>query len=159
IATHMPDAAGALTWVGIEWLRHGRPSLVGIVTGLIAGLATITPAAGVSGPVGGLLIGIRGCLVCFPGTQLIKPRRTLDDSLDVLAVHGVGGALGLLRAAIVGQPGFGGAGFAEGVDAVSQFGIQLLGLVAVALWAGLASWAILAVLRALIGLRVSQEAE
>ncbi len=159
IATHMSAAAGALTWMAIEWLRHGRPSLVGIVTGLIAGLATITPAAGVSGPVGGLFIGICGGLICFTMTQLLKQRLKLDDSLDVFAVHGIGGALGILLAAIVGQPGFGGAGFAEGVDAVSQFGVQVLGLVAVAAWAGLVSWLILMVLKAMIGLRVSQEAE
>lgn len=159
LATHMSAAAGALTWMAIEWLRHGRPSLVGTVTGLIAGLATITPAAGVAGPVGGLIAGFCGGVVCFSVTSLLKQRLKLDDSLDVCAVHGVGGALGILLVAIIGQPGFGGSGFAEGVDAMTQLGSQLLGLAATAAWAGGASWGILALLRATSGLRVSEEEE
>ena len=159
LVTHIAAATASLVWMFVEWIRFGRPSLVGIVTGLIAGLATITPAAGVAGPMGGLFIGVCGGLICFTVTQLLKQKLKLDDSLDVFAVHGVGGALGILLVAIVGQPGFGGAGFAEGVDAASQFGVQVLGLVAVAAWAGLVSWIILAALKAMIGLRVSQEAE
>ncbi|WP_300300517.1 ammonium transporter [Ferrovibrio sp.] len=159
LATHMSAAAGALTWMAIEWLRHGRPSLVGTVTGLIAGLATITPAAGVAGPVGGLIAGFCGGVVCFSITSLLKQRLKLDDSLDVCAVHGVGGALGILLVAIIGQPGFGGSGFAEGVDALTQLGSQLLGLAATAIWAGGVSWGILALLRATSGLRVSEEEE
>lgn len=159
LATHMSAAAGALTWMGIEWLRHGRPSLVGTVTGLIAGLATITPAAGVAGPVGGLIAGFCGGVICFSVTALLKQRLKLDDSLDVCAVHGVGGALGILLVAVIGQPGFGGSGFAEGVDAMGQLGSQLLGLVVTAAWAGGVSWAILALLRVTSGLRVSEEEE
>lgn len=159
LATHMSAAAGALTWMGIEWLRHGRPSLVGTVTGLIAGLATITPAAGVAGPVGGLLAGFCGGVICFSVTALLKQRLKLDDSLDVCAVHGVGGALGILLVAVIGQPGFGGSGFAEGVDAMGQLGSQLLGLGVTAAWAGGMSWAILALLRVTGGLRVSEEEE
>lgn len=159
MATHMSAAAGALTWMVIEWLRHGRPSLVGIVTGLIAGLATVTPAAGVAGPVGGLLTGIAGGALCFSITALLKQKLHLDDSLDVFAVHGVGGALGILMVALVGQPGLGGSGFAEGVDAMTQLGSQLLGLGATMAWAGVVSAGILWVLKATTGLRVSEEAE
>ncbi|HEX6958474.1 MAG TPA: ammonium transporter [Ferrovibrio sp.] len=159
IATHMSAAGGALTWMAIEWLRHGRPSLVGIVTGLIAGLATITPAAGVAGPAGGLLAGICGSLICFSITTLMKQRLRLDDSLDVFAVHGIGGALGIVLVAVIGQPGLGGTGFGAGVSAAAQLGSQLLGLGATAAWAGLMSWIILAGLKATLGLRVSQEQE
>jgi Amt family ammonium transporter len=159
LATHMSAAAGALTWMAIEWRRYGRPSLVGIVTGLIAGLASITPAAGVAGPVGGLLVGICGGVVCFHMTAWLKHRLHLDDSLDVCAVHGVGGALGILLVAVVGLPALGGSGFGPAVDAWTQFGRQALGLAATALWAGLGSWAILAAIRATTGLRVSEEEE
>ncbi len=159
MVTHLSAATGALTWMAIEWLRHGRPSLVGIVTGLIAGLATITPAAGVAGPAGAVLIGFCGGAICFTVTGLLKQRLKLDDSLDVFAVHGVGGALGILLVAVVGQPGFGGTGFAEGVDALSQFGTQLLGLGVTAAWSGLVSWGIFALLKAGVSLRVSEEDE
>lgn len=159
LVTHVSAATGALTWMAIEWLRHGRPSLVGIVTGLVAGLATITPAAGVAGPMGAVLIGLCGGLVCFTVTNLLKHKLKLDDSLDVFAVHGVGGALGTLLVAVVGQVGFGGTGFAEGVDALTQFGSQLLGLGVVAAWSGLVSWGIFAALRATSGLRVTEEDE
>lgn len=159
LVTHVSAATGALTWMAIEWLRHGRPSLVGTVTGLIAGLATITPAAGVAGPMGAVLIGLCGGLVCFTITNLLKHKLKLDDSLDVFAVHGVGGALGTLLVAVVGQPGFGGTGFPEGVTALDQFGSQLLGLGVTAAWAGVVSWVIFAGLRATAGLRVTEEDE
>jgi Amt family ammonium transporter len=159
LVTHISAATGALTWMAIEWLRHGRPSLVGTVTGLVAGLATITPAAGVAGPTGAVLVGFCGGIVCFTMTGLLKQRLKLDDSLDVFAVHGVGGALGILLVAVVGQPGFGGTGFAEGVGAMAQFTAQLLGLGVTALWSGLVSWGIFAVLKASGNLRVSEEDE
>jgi Amt family ammonium transporter len=159
LVTHTSAAVGALTWMTIEWLRHGRPSLVGTVTGLVAGLATITPAAGVAGPAGAVLIGLCGGAICFTITGLLKQRLKFDDSLDVFAVHGVGGALGILLVAVVGQPGLGGTGFAEGVSALQQFGTQLLGLGVTALWSGLVSWGIFAVLKAVGTLRVSEEDE
>jgi ammonium transporter, Amt family len=159
LVTHTSAAAGALTWMAIEWLRHGRPSLVGIVTGLVAGLASITPAAGVAGPAGAVLIGLCGGIVCFTATSLLKQKFHLDDSLDVFAVHGVGGALGILLVPVVGQAGFGGAGFAEGVTALMQFKAQLLGLGVTALWSGLISWGIFAVLKASGSLRVNEEQE
>ena len=98
-------------------------------------------------------------MICFSVTALLKQRLKLDDSLDVCAVHGVGGALGILLVAVIGQPGFGGSGFAEGVDAMGQLGSQLLGLLVTAAWAGGMSWAILALLRITGGLRVSEEEE
>ena len=159
LVTHISAAVGALTWMTIEWLRHGRPSLVGTVTGLVAGLATITPAAGVAGPAGAVLVGLCGGGICFTITGLLKQRLQFDDSLDVFAVHGVGGALGILLVALVGQPDLGGTGFAEGVSALQQFGTQLLGLGVTALWSGLISWGIFAVLRTSGTLRVSEEDE
>ena len=107
----------SLTWAGSEWLRFGRPSRVGLVTGTIAGLASVTPASGFIGPVGGVLIGIAGGAVCFYAVALIKFRLKIDDSLDVFAVHGVGGILGTLGLAFLALPTFGGLGLAEGAGA------------------------------------------
>ena len=117
VVTHLSAAAASLTWAGLEWLRFGKPSLVGLVTGTIAGLASVTPASGFIGPVGGVLIGIAGGAVCFYAVALIKFRLKIDDSLDVFAVHGVGGILGTLGVAFLALPTFGGLGLAEGAGA------------------------------------------
>lgn len=158
-ATHMSASAGALTWMAIEWIKHGRPSLVGIVTGLVAGLATVTPAAGVAGPMGGLLLGILGGAICYTITAWVKHRLHLDDSLDVFAVHGVGGALGILLVPVVGLPALGGAGFAAGVTMGQQFVAQVIGLGATVVWTALVSLALLAGFKAWIGLRVDSDEE
>lgn len=158
-ATHLSASAGALTWMAIEWGRHGRPSLVGLVTGLVAGLATVTPAAGVAGPLGGMLLGIAGGVVCFNVTAWVKHRLKLDDSLDVFAVHGVGGALGILLVPVVAGAALGGNGLPEGVSATGQFVAQLIGLAATAGWSALASAAILLGLRMVLPLRVDSETE
>jgi len=158
-ATHLAASAGALTWMAIEWGRHGRPSLVGLVTGLVAGLATVTPAAGVAGPLGGMLLGIAGGVICFNLTAWIKHSLRLDDSLDVFAVHGVGGALGILMVPVVAGSALGGSGLADGVTMGGQFLSQGIGLLVTAGWSGLASLLILALLRAATGLRVDAETE
>ena len=158
LATHLAAAVASLTWLVIEKLRFGKPSLVGFVTGTIAGLATVTPASGFVGPLGGILLGLAGGILCFLAVDLIKHRLRIDDSLDVLAVHGVGGATGtLLVAFLAGLPG--GTGVNAEAGMASQFLVQLTGVASVAAWSALATFVIVKVIAALIGLRVSREAE
>ncbi|MHA1152290.1 MAG: ammonium transporter [Alphaproteobacteria bacterium] len=159
LVTHISAAAASLTWMAIEWIKYGRPSLVGTVTGTIAGLATITPASGFVGPLGGLVYGVASGMLCFVAVQAIKQRFKIDDSLDVFAVHGVGGILGTLLTAFFALPALGGLGLPEGATAFSQLGVQALGAGAVALWAGLASFVILKAVLAWSGLRVDAEQE
>ena len=131
LATHLSASAGALTWMGIEWVRHGKPSGLGAVTGMVAGLATITPASGSVGPAGALIIGTLGGLLCFTATYYLKQKIKIDDSLDVFPVHGVGGILGTLLAGIfVSQElgVFSGNGYAEGITMASQLGVQVIGI-------------------------------
>lgn len=158
-ATHLAAANASLVWMAIEWLRHGKASVVGIVTGTIAGLATVTPASGFIGPMGGFLIGIAAATVCYFVTQYVKQRLRIDGSLDVFAVHGVGGMLGVLLTASLASPTFQGLGFAEGMTMASHFGVQLTGVLAVAAWSGVATWIIAKITSALVGLRVPKEEE
>ncbi len=133
LATHLSASAGALTWMTIEWVRHGKPSGLGAVTGMVAGLATITPASGSVGPGGALILGIMGGLLCFTATYYLKQKIKIDDSLDVFPVHGVGGILGTLLAGVfVSQElgVFSGNGYAEGMDMASQLGVQVVGILA-----------------------------
>jgi Amt family ammonium transporter len=133
LATHMSAAAGAMTWMTIEWVKHGKPSGLGAVTGMVAGLATITPASGSVGPAGGMLIGMMGGALCFVATNFLKHKIKIDDSLDVFPVHGVGGILGTLLAAIfVSQElgVFSGNGYAEGMAMGSQLYVQVVGILA-----------------------------
>jgi Amt family ammonium transporter len=157
--THISASVAALTWMSIEWLRFGKPSLIGTVTGMVAGLATITPASGFVGPLGGLVLGFLAGLVCFYAVGLVKQRLKIDDSLDVFAVHGVGGMLGTLLAAVFAAPAFGGAGYAEGVSGMGgQLVTQIVGILATVAWSAAATAAIVAVTRALVGLRADDEA-
>ena len=158
LVTHISAAAGSLAWVTCEWIKHGKPSVLGIVTGMVAGLGTITPASGFVGPLGGLLIGISAGVVCYFATQYIKRGLKIDDSLDVFPVHGVGGALGVLLTAVFFASSLGGpaeAGYAMG----SQFAIQAVGVVATVVWCGTVSYILLKVLDSLIGLRVTPDEE
>ncbi len=158
LVTHISAAAGSLAWVACEWIKHGKPSVLGIVTGMVAGLGTITPASGFVGPLGGLLIGISAGVVCYFATQYIKRSLKIDDSLDVFPVHGVGGALGCLLTAVFFAGSLGGpadAGYAMG----SQFTIQVIGVIATVLWCGILSFIILKVLDAVMGLRVTADEE
>lgn len=163
LTTHMSAAAGALTWMTIEWVRHGKPSGLGAATGLIAGLATITPAAGSVGPAGGMLIGIMGGFICFFATHYLKNKLKIDDSLDVFPVHGVGGMLGLLMAAVFisGDLGvFSGNGYAEGMALGSQLTVQVIGLLATAVYTLVVTVILMKVVGALtLGNRVSSEDE
>ena len=159
LVTHIAAATASLVWMFIEWFRFGRPSLVGIVTGMVAGLATITPASGFIGVPGGLILGLAGGVACYVAVDLIRVRLKIDDSLDVFAVHGVGGILGSLLVAYLALPAFGGLGLADGVTAGSQFMVQLASVAITVLWTGIASYVILKVIGAMIGLRVDQQDE
>jgi len=155
--THVSAATASLVWVVIEWAKFGKPSLVGIVTGMVAGLATITPASGFVGPLGGLAIGLAGGFVCYFAVGLVKNRFNIDDSLDVFAVHGVGGITGTILAAVFAVEGLGGPGLAEGVSVGGQLGVQVTGVVAVVAWSAIATWVIVKVTGMVTGLRVTDD--
>ena len=159
LVTHIAAATASLVWMFIEWFRFGRPSLVGIATGMVAGLATVTPASGFIGVPGGLILGLAGGVACYVAVDLIRVRLKIDDSLDVFAVHGVGGILGSLLVAYLALPAFGGLGLADGVTAGSQFMVQLASVAITVLWTGIGSYVILKVIGAVIGLRVDQQDE
>ena len=159
LVTHIGASLGSLTWMACEWVRYGKPSVLGIVTGMVAGLATITPASGFVGPMGALVIGIAGGLGCFLATQFIKRKLKIDDTLDVFPVHAVGGMIGLLLTAFFSATSLGGLGLDEGVSAGSQFGVQVVGIVATFVWCAALSFALLKVINAIVPLRVSSEEE
>ena len=157
--THISAATASLVWMVIEWVKYGRPSLIGIVTGMVAGLATITPASGYVGPGGALVIGLAGGLVCYWITAMIKQTFRIDDSLDVFAVHGVGGATGVMLTAVFAAEELGGVGFATGIGIGDQLWTQLVGVVVTLVWAGVLSFVIIKIVQAMVGLRVDAEAE
>ena len=159
LVTHLGAASGAGTWMIAEWVRFGKPSVLGIVTGMVAGLGTITPASGFVGPMGALAIGVTAGLVCFWATQTMKRTLKIDDSLDVFPVHGVGGIIGTLLTAVFAATSLGGLGLAEDATVGSQFGVQLAGVVATLIWSGGLSFVLLKLLDATIGLRVNAEQE
>ena len=158
LATHLSAAAGAMAWTAAEWVKIRKPTSIGIVTGCVAGLATITPAAGYVSPGAALVIGAAGGLVCFLITLYVKQRLLIDDSLDVFAVHGVGGMLGSLLLAVFALPELGGSGLSQG-GALGQLGIQALAIVVTALWSGLVTFGLTRLLGAVTPLRVDAEAE
>jgi Amt family ammonium transporter len=155
--THISAAAGSLAWMGCEWVKHGKPSVLGIATGMVAGLGTITPASGFVGPMGGLVIGISAGIVCYFATQYLKRGLRIDDSLDVFPVHGVGGILGTLLTAVFAAESLGGLGLASSMG--TQLVTQATGILATIVWCGLVSFILLKLLDATVGLRVSPEAE
>lgn len=157
LATHLGAASGSLAWMAAEWLRHGKPSVLGIVTGMVAGLGTITPASGYVGPLGALAIGTAAGFVCFEATRLVKRRFVVDDSLDVFPVHGVGGMLGTLLTAVFAAQALGGSGVEGGI--ARQLGVQAIGVLAAAAWAGGVTWLLLKAIGAMVGLRVDREIE
>lgn len=159
LVTHISAACGALTWAVMEWIKYGKPSALGTVTGMVAGLGTITPASGFVGPMGALIIGFSAGVVCFYATAFIKQKLKIDDSLDVFPVHGIGGILGTMLAGVFVSAGFGGAGFGEGVTMSSQVSVQLIGVLATVAFTAVATYIILKIVDALLGLRVSDEQE
>jgi ammonium transporter, Amt family len=159
IATHLSAATAALAWMAIEWIKQGKPTSIGIVTGSVAGLATITPAAGFVGPAGAIAMGFCAGIVCYAATVTIKQRLKIDDTLDVFAVHGVGGMLGSLLVAIFALPALGGVGLAENVGWMEQLVVQATAVALVALWSGLATFVIVKLLGLVTALRVTEEQE
>ena len=157
LATHLSAATASLVWLAIEWRRFGKPSMVGLVTGTIAGLATVTPASGYVGPIGGVLLGLAGGIACYAMVNVVKHVIKIDNSLDVLAVHGCGGALGTLATAFLAVPALGGVGL--NASMAGQFGVQLLGVITVAVWAAVATAILIRVTQALVGLRVTVDEE
>jgi Amt family ammonium transporter len=142
-----------------EWLRYDKPSVLGIVTGMVAGLGTITPASGFVGPIGALIIGGSAGVACFFATNYMKRALNVDDSLDVFPVHGVGGLLGTLLTGILVSSTFGGIGYADKVTMGEQFVTQLVGVLAVGIWSGVLTWIILKLVDAGAGMRVAGEEE
>tara|TARA_B000000532_G_scaffold192582_1_gene158606 strand:- start:272 stop:1549 length:1278 start_codon:yes stop_codon:yes gene_type:complete len=160
LVTHISAATGALTWMAIEWIKGGKPTIVGIATGMVAGLATITPAAGSVGPEGALLIGLMAGSICFYATQAVKGVFGIDDSLDVFPVHGVGGIIGIIMVSFLGvQGGFLGSSAGEEWVPMEQLMIQLKGIVVIGLWTAIASWIILKLIGSFTALRVTEEEE
>ena len=163
LVTHLSASAGALAWMGMEWLRHGKPSVLGIVTGMVAGLGSITPASGSVGPAAAVLIGLSGCVVCYYATLYIKLKLMIDDSLDVFPVHGVGGVLGTLLAGVFCAPALGlfsGNGFSDGISSIGgQVSVQALGVMATLVYTALASYLVLKLVDAVLGLRMDSDDE
>ncbi len=159
LVTHIGAATGAFAWMVCEWVRYGKPSVLGIVTGMVAGLGTITPASGFVGPVGALAIGAAAGVLCFLATNLMKRSLGVDDSLDVFPVHGVGGMLGTTLTGVFAATALGGVGYPEGQTMGGQILVQLAGIVAIALWSGVLTYILLKASDAVVGMRVTAEEE
>ena len=156
--TQVAAAGSALAWMVIEWLKFGRPSALGVATGVVAGLVAVTPASGFVGPAGALVIGIAGGAACFFATVFVKQRLSIDDSLDVFSVHGIGGIAGaLLTGAFAGT--LGGTGFSHGLNVLAQVGVQFIGVASTVIWCAIVSWFLLKVLDTSLGLRVDEDQE
>ena len=159
LVTHIGAATGSLGWMFREWSKQGKPSVLGIVTGMVAGLGTITPASGFVGPLGALIIGTLAGVICYEATQYIKKVLGIDDSLDVFPVHGVGGMLGTTLTGVFVAASWGGAGLPEGVSMGSQVMVQVIGVLTTVVWCGFFTYIILKVVDGLTGLRVSDDDE
>jgi len=158
LVTHISAAAGSLTWMVIEWVKFGKPSVLGIVTGMVAGLGTITPASGFVGPAGALAIGITAGIVCFVAVQIVKRHFHIDDSLDVFPVHGVGGVVGSILTGVFAAKSMGGLGL-DGVTILEQVGVQSLAVLVTIIWSAGFSYLILKLLDIVMGLRVTDDEE
>jgi Amt family ammonium transporter len=159
VVTHISAATASLVWMLMDWSRFGKPTLIGLVTGTIAGLASITPASGSVGPIGALIIGASAGIICYLFVNIVKNNLKIDDSLDVFAVHGIGGLLGIILVAFLVDANIGGAGYADGINAISQLMIQLKGTVAVLVLSVVATIVITYVVKLTVGLRVDDSSE
>ena len=162
LVTHISAASGSLAWMMMEWTKHGKPSVLGIVTGMVAGLGTITPASGFVGPAGALVIGLSAGVICYYATQAIKQRFHIDDSLDVFPVHGVGGMLGTLLAGIFASDQLGvfsGQGYNEGMNMASQVSVQITGIIATFAYTAVITYLLLKLIDNLLVLRIDEEDE
>ena len=155
--THICTATAAFTWMLVEWMRHGKPSVLGIATGAVTGLVAITPASGTVGPLGAIAIGIASGVLCFFAASSLKRALGYDDSLDVFGVHGVGGFIGAILTGVFTAEAFGGSGLENGIGA--QLGLQFVGATATLAYSGVLTFVILKVLDGAIGLRVTPEEE
>jgi len=159
LVTHIAAATASLAWMFCEWVKYDKPSVLGIVTGMVAGLGTITPASGFVGPMGALAIGAAAGVVCFFATNYMKRALGVDDSLDVFPVHGVGGILGTTLTGVFVAGAFGGMGYPEGQSMGGQVLVQLTGVAATVIWSGVLTWVLLKLCDALAGMRVGAEHE
>lgn len=163
LVTHLSAATGACTWMAIEWIKYGKPSGLGAITGMVAGLATITPASGSVGPAAALIVGASGGVVCYFCTTYLKQKMRIDDSLDVFPVHGVGGIVGTLLAGVLVSSNLGvfsGNGLAQGMTIGSQLYVQAFGIVVVGLFTLVVTVALLKLVSAVTGgIRVTEEEE
>ena len=159
VVTHISAATASLVWMLMDWSRFGKPTLIGLVTGTIAGLASITPASGSVGPIGALIIGASAGIICYLFVNIVKNNLKIDDSLDVFAVHGIGGLLGIILVAFLVDANIGGAGYADGINAISQLMIQLKGTFAVLVLSVVATIVITYVVKLTVGLRVDDSSE
>ena len=155
--THICTATAAFTWMTVEWVRFGKPSVLGIATGAVAGLVAITPASGTVGPLGAILIGLASGILCFFAASNLKRALGYDDSLDVFGVHGVGGFVGAILTGVFTAEVFGGSGLDNGIG--TQLGLQFVGAAATIVYSGVLTWIILKVLDATLGLRVTAAEE
>jgi Amt family ammonium transporter len=156
LVTHISASVASMVWIAIEWMRFGKPSLVGVVTGAIAGLASITPASGFVGPLGAVLIGLISGYLCYEAVGLIKNRFKIDDSLDVFAVHGLGGTIGILLLPLLISENFGGIGYGE-TNFSSFMTAQVIGVLAVLIFTLIVSYLIAIFVKGMVGIRVSDD--
>jgi Amt family ammonium transporter len=159
LVTHIGAATGAFAWMICEWLRYQKPSVLGVVTGMVAGLGTITPASGFVGPLGAIAIGGAAGIICFFATNYMKRALNVDDSLDVFPVHGVGGILGTLLTAVFVSAAFNGIGYPDKMDMGGQFMIQLYGVLAVGAWSAVLTYVLLKLCDLVVGMRVAPDEE
>ena len=159
LVTHISAGTASLVWMAIDWIKFGKPTLIGLVTGTIAGLASITPASGFVGPIGGLVIGFSAGIICYILVSFVKSSLRIDDSLDVFAVHGAGGVLGIILVSFLADTRFGGVGYADGMDSISQLSVQGIGIASVLAWSVVASLIIIVIVKTTTGLRVDPTVE
>ena len=159
LVTHISAGTASLVWMAIDWIKFGKPTLIGLVTGTIAGLASITPASGFVGPIGGLVIGFSAGIICYILVSFVKSSLRIDDSLDVFAVHGAGGVLGIILVSFLADTRFGGVGYADGMDSISQLSVQGIGIASVLAWSIVASLIIIVIVKTTTGLRVDPTVE
>ncbi|MEX0324412.1 MAG: ammonium transporter [Puniceicoccaceae bacterium] len=159
LVTHLCTATAALTWMFIEWIKHGKPSALGIITGAVAGLVAITPASGTAGPLGAVLLGFCSGAICFYFSTVIKHKFGYDDSLDVFGVHGIGGIVGAILTGLCAASFMGGIGLDEGVSVGGQIWAQTLSVIVTIIWSGVVSIVTLKVLDIVVGLRVTEDVE
>jgi Amt family ammonium transporter len=157
--TQLATATACLTWMFLEWINHGKPSVLGIATGAVAGLVAITPASGTAGPMGAIAIGFAGSLFAWMASTKVKRALGYDDSLDVWGVHGVAGIVGAILTGVFADASLGGAGLAEGMTIGSQVWVQFVSVIGTLVYGGIVSFILLKIIDAVIGLRVDEEQE